>query len=288
MAAPPSFDSDRGPASEPSSTAVAGNVAVAAGSGASASLVGFQSTLDGFRQNLAAELDRWLRSQTVDGEAADGLTDLDESLREFIFRGGKRLRPALVHHAYSACGGDDDRVVLPLAMAVELLHTYLLVHDDIMDRAETRRGAPAAHVGFRSLHEARQWRGSAQHYGESVAILIGDLAHTYALDLFDQAAAAVEEPEALRRCFHTMCREVIVGQYLELSIGYRAHPTAAELRRILRLKSACYSVQRPIQLGALAAAAPDDQLAAWSRFGWRWGRRFSSRTICWGCSVIPR
>ncbi|HYL04705.1 MAG TPA: polyprenyl synthetase family protein [Thermoanaerobaculia bacterium] len=168
--------------------------------------------------------------------------DLIDGLGRLMTQGGKRLRPALVYYTYRACGGRSDRQVLPLALAVEFLHTYLLIHDDIMDHAEVRRGQPAAHARFRDLHRAGGLRGDADDFGRSVAILLGDLAHTYAVDLFTGVAVrpgGADSPEAgqlpprpgppaphwieLDRCFSVMCEEVIAGQYLEYLLAHRRY-----------------------------------------------------------------
>jgi geranylgeranyl diphosphate synthase type I len=234
----------------------------------------FQQRLGSFRERLDDSLAAWFDSRRDEIEPVGGATDLDRALAEFVFRGGKRVRPALVYHAYRACGGDDENGVMALAMAVELLHTYLLVHDDIMDRAETRRGAAAVHIGFECEHRARSWHGDAGHYGEAVATLVGDLAHSYAVELFSEAAESAPATRALRDCFHGMCREVIIGQYLELGVGNQESPSASDLRSILQLKSARYSVERPLQLGAIFAGAAEDRLTALSAYGLAMGEAF--------------
>ncbi len=148
--------------------------------------------------------------------------------------------------------------MLPLALATELLHTYLLIHDDIMDHAEVRRGLPAAHVRFRDAHRERGFQGDAQDFGLSVAILLGDLAHTWAVELATRAALSNPLRNPLRnqeiaRCFAAMSQEVIGGQYLELLVAQRRGAPEEELTRVLRLKSGCYTAERPIQLGAILA-----------------------------------
>jgi geranylgeranyl diphosphate synthase type I len=239
--------------------------------------------------------------------AAAGLAELPplvalvEGVSSLMMQGGKRLRPALVYYTYRACGGRSDGRVLPLALATELLHTYLLIHDDIMDHAGLRRGQPAAHVRFRDLHRASGLRGDAEDFGRSVAILLGDLAHTYAVELFSSAmAGSAGEPAPmapwsrrgmaeLNRCFAAMCQEVIGGQYLEYLLAHRGvsvrevgdEPDAgasaareAELLHVLRLKSGRYTAERPIQLGALLAGAPPEVCAELSRYGTAVGEAF--------------
>jgi geranylgeranyl diphosphate synthase type I len=259
----------------------------------------FARLIDGFRERLEREIAAFLADKHTRarlgpaGQAADaGLADpadLVDGVARLMATGGKRLRPALVYFTYRACGGRPDELALPVALATEFLHTYLLIHDDIMDHAEVRRGQPAAHLRFRDLHRASGLRGDGGDFGRSVAILLGDLAHTYAVELFNRATPpataanpAGERWRDLAACFSTMCEEVIGGQYLEFLLAHRdlAVPAGgdagreAELLRVLRLKSGRYTAERPIQLGALLAGAPAAVRAELSRYGTAVGEAF--------------
>src|SRR5579863_3082617 len=148
----------------------------------------FASLLDSFRRELEQQLERWLEAKRDTAEL-QALRELIDDLSRLTAQGGKRIRPALVYYAFRACGGGRDggareRAVWPLALATEFLHSYLLIHDDIMDHAETRRGVPSSHAHFRDVHSTRGLRGDAAHFGRSVGILVGDLAHSYAVELF--------------------------------------------------------------------------------------------------------
>src|SRR5689334_13785664 len=123
---------------------------------------------------LDAEIERW---KAVDPDLAAPL----ESLRELVLAGGKRLRPAFCHWAFVGAGGDPlDPVVVDAGGALELLHTFALIHDDVMDGSITRRGLDAVHVDFMARHAVSAWRGEGRRFGEGVAILVGDLAFVYA------------------------------------------------------------------------------------------------------------
>jgi geranylgeranyl diphosphate synthase type I len=283
----------------------------------------FERLMEGFRSRLDTEASAFLAAKrgaptgagsagrtggesAVDG-AAPALAepaDLVDGIADLMALGGKRLRPALVYYTYRCCGGSAEEQVLPVALATEFLHTYLLIHDDIMDHAEVRRGRPAAHVRFAELHRRSGLRGDAGDFGSSVAILLGDLAHTYAVELFldglahasgSSTAATPRLWRELNRCFSEMCDEVIGGQYLELLLARRPHGAAAaggavagpspwfapvpgaseaELLRVLRLKSGRYTAERPIQLGALLAGAPPEVRAELSLYGTAVGEAF--------------
>jgi geranylgeranyl diphosphate synthase type I len=235
---------------------------------------GFVGLLEGFREILERELAGWFDAKRRDAAASGSaeMLELIDGLEQLMVHGGKRLRPALVHFSYRACGGAAESEVTPLALATELLHTYLLIHDDIMDHAEVRRGQPAAHVRFRDAHRARGLHGDAGDFGLSVAILLGDLAHTWAVELATVAAAG-SSPE-LAHAFAAMSQEVIGGQYLELLVAQRRQAREEELTRVLRLKSGCYTAERPIQLGAILAGAPETVRAALCRYGSAIGEAF--------------
>ena len=237
----------------------------------------FHALLDVFRTHLEAELASWLAERRRDaaGYLGEELVVID-TIERLLGAGGKRLRPALVYFSYKSCGGETEASVLPLALATELLHTYLLIHDDIMDRAASRRGQPSAHRWFADRHRHHGWAGDGEHYGRSMAIHAGDLAHTWA----DQLVAGIEVEPGLRlelqRTYFAMCREVIDGQYLEMHLGFR-EPSETELAQVLRLKSGLYSVERPIQLGAVMAMAGERRRSGLGRYGRALGEAFQLR-----------
>jgi len=235
----------------------------------------FRSLLADFRDQLETRLQQWLTEKEAEAAAESGASrELTETLTRFVARDGKRIRPALLYYTYSACGGQSDEKVMPMAMSVELLHTYLLIHDDIMDHADVRRGEPAAHVIYTELHRDQGWQGSSEHFGESVAILLGDLAQTYSLELYSSVDLAPEVAGEFRQQFSVMCQEVVLGQYLEMTAGYREHLEEDELLRVLRMKSGRYSVERPVQLGYLLAGAPEATRQALEVYGLQMGEAF--------------
>lgn len=214
---------------------------------------------------LATEVERWT---AVDAQ----LTAPLEALRQLVLAGGKRLRPAFCHWANVGVGGDpEDPVVIDAGAGLELLHTFALVHDDIMDGSPRRRGMEAIHMQFLGEHRRQTWRGEDRRFGEGVAILVGDLAFVYA-DLLligvNPTAAAV---------FNELRIEVNVGQYLDLVGTVRGDPTVESARRICRYKSGKYTIERPLHLGAALAGRLTDVEAALSAYGLPLGEAFQLR-----------
>jgi geranylgeranyl diphosphate synthase, type I len=189
---------------------------------------------------------------------------------------GKRLRPALVCWAYEAHGGRDVGDVIGPGVAVELVHTCALVHDDVIDRSATRRGEASLHARFAALH-GTGWVGTADAYGSAVAILLGDVllaaadAHLLAASVTPDALAAAHD------VFTRMRIEVMAGQFLDVDAAARAEPSRTRALSVATLKSGRYSVTRPLQLGALLAGASRGQAEALAAVGDPLGRAFQLR-----------
>jgi geranylgeranyl diphosphate synthase type I len=212
-----------------------------------------------------AELSRWAM---VDPDLAVPFT----ALRDFVLAGGKRLRPAFCHWAFVGAGGDpSDRGVVDAGAALELLHTFALIHDDIMDGSTTRRSIDTLHVLFEDRHALDGWRGEGRRFGEGVAILLGDLAFVYA----DRLLAGAP-PEALA-VFTELRLEVNVGQYLDLVGASRGEVGEEAARRISLFKSGKYTVERPLHLGAALAGRLGALADPLSRYGLPLGEAFQLR-----------
>ena len=222
---------------------------------------------------LTAYLDRALPRLL---EMHPSLAPLADELRTFV-AGGKRLRPALLLLGYEAAGGTDLKAVLGPALALELLHTCALLHDDIIDVAPTRRGRPTAHRAFADRHRDAGWAGDADHYGEAVGILLGDLAFVQADELFLEADVAPERLLAGLSLFTTLREEVMAGQYIDLYAATTRQASRELALAVATYKSGRYSVARPLEIGACLAGADDDLVDGLARFGGPLGRAFQLR-----------
>jgi geranylgeranyl diphosphate synthase type I len=193
---------------------------------------------------LSTETDRW-------SDLSPDLKAPLESLAGLVLGGGKRLRPAFCFWGFRAAGGDpDDERVIDAGAAFEMLQAFALVHDDVMDGSDTRRGERTAHLAHGDAHLDARWRGEARRYGEGVAILIGDLAHVYADRL-------VPDDAAVRAVWDELRLELNVGQYLDLLGTARGDTDLESATRIARYKSGKYTIERPLHLGASLAGRPD-------------------------------
>ncbi|MFT4232474.1 MAG: polyprenyl synthetase family protein, partial [Leucobacter sp.] len=164
-------------------------------------------------------------------------------------------------------------------------HAAALIHDDVIDRSDTRRGRPSAHRLFSAMHRQHGWRGASDHFGLAGAILLGDLLQSWADELFQSACDAVPDRAAARRArehFNRMRSEVAVGQYLDVLEEQQPvfAPHAEQLERSTRVlvyKSAKYSVEAPLLIGAALAGAADEQERGLIDFGLPVGVAFQLR-----------
>jgi geranylgeranyl diphosphate synthase type I len=226
------------------------------------------SLLDAIEGTLAD----FLAAQIAALDAADpALGGLARTTRDLVLTGGKRLRPTFAYWGWRAVSDGPIEPVLPALAALELMHTFALVHDDVMDESATRRGRPTAHRIFARQHGAR--------FGESAAILIGDLCLVWADQLIARAPMPTATVFAARARYDRMRVEAIAGQYLDV-LG-ESDPGQWSVDRALlvaRLKTASYTVQRPLQFGlALAGSASPVVDEAFERFGALVGEAFQLR-----------
>lgn len=237
-----------------------------------------QDAIDGF-------LDE--RQPHLSGIATE-LTPLIDYARDLL-RGGKRFRALFCYWGWQAVSGRIDgtdplpeepgherlRAAVVAAGALEIFHAAALVHDDLIDNSDTRRGAAALHRRFEAAHGENGWTGDAAGFGRSAALLLGDLllawsdeAFESALELLDSRSAAT----AARSEFTRMRTEVMAGQYLDIldEQTWRSHPESEQLSRAHRVivyKSAKYSVEAPLAIGAALGGGTVDELAALRAFG---------------------
>lgn len=208
---------------------------------------------DGVRHRIDTLLAGFIDSHPLP-VAEEGVEDGFRLLREFVVDGGKRIRPLLCYWGWRGAGGDaEGRQAVMAGAAIELYHAGLLIHDDIMDGSDLRRGRPTLH----------------RELGVASAILLGVLSQAWADELLSEATG---DPH-VRELFQRLKTEVISGQYLDIL----AHPGEERARLIIRYKTAKYTVERPLQIGGALAGADPATLAAYSRFGVPLGEAFQLR-----------
>ncbi|WP_232375256.1 polyprenyl synthetase family protein [Mycolicibacterium baixiangningiae] len=224
-------------------------------------------------------LEGHLRAVVTDA-VAEPLLSVDRNLvavaavcESAVQSGGKRLRPRFAYWAWRV-GASADAAPQPLvglAAALELLHAAILVHDDVIDSSEVRRGRPSVRAALAARHRAGARWGDPTEYGDHMALLVGDLLWSAAHDTFDDAVADLPADIARRtsRVFRSMRLEVLAGQLLELQAQAERDYDAATADKILRYKTSAYTVERPVELGltltGTASAATAATLGEYAR-----------------------
>ncbi|MEY9213058.1 polyprenyl synthetase family protein [Thermobifida halotolerans] len=191
--------------------------------------------------------------------------------------GGKRLRPTFCYWGWRGAGGGEEPGVYTAAAALELLQACALIHDDVIDNSDTRRGQPAAHRRLAALHEQSGWSGDPEVFGRGAAILLGDLCLAWCEDMYQSSALPPESLAAGRGPFDLMRTEVMAGQYLDLVEQARGADTVEAALRVMRFKSAKYTVEQPLCLGAALAGRHADLAPVYTAYGIPLGVAFQMR-----------
>lgn len=234
-------------------------------------------SLDILAKKVGSRIDELLSDEIARWSALD--PDLGEPLtflKEMVLAGGKRLRPAFSYWAYVGAGGDpESEDILNAGCALELLHSFAIIHDDIMDASLTRRGLVAIHKRFQDKHEGIFWAGESRRFGEGVAILLGDMAFVYADKMLMGA------PFQAQKIFTELRLEVNIGQYLDLigTANGNAQPRISmeQARRISLYKSGKYTVERPLHLGVALLGKFEEYGPSLSMYGVPLGEAFQLR-----------
>ena len=244
-----------------------------------------------FREAVSEAISAFLaeKGQHLQGIGQE-LEPLHRLATEFT-AGGKRFRPALCYWGYTAIAEqpEDAAWLVRAAASLDLLHVSALVHDDVMDASDTRRGVPAVHRQLQQWHEREHGRGGAEAFGRAGAILLGDLLLVWSAEMFDRSGLPTSTRERATRLLEQMREEVTCGQFLDVvsqtqlfadQDALNPDNLAAELDRIYRVvdyKSARYSARHPLEIGAALAGAEDSTRVRLGDFGSLIGRAFQFR-----------
>jgi len=213
---------------------------------------------DDLRAELDGKLCGWLAEKKSE-LSYSGI--LIEEMSRLLCAGGKRLRPSFCYWGFRCAGGRHDHGIIQAAASLELLHTFAIVHDDIMDASDERRGEP-------SVHALR---------GVNVALLVGDLALVLADDMFMGSGFTPARLAVAFRAYSRMRQEVIVGQWLDLEASSDPFTTEERARLVARLKSGRYSIEEPLAIGASLGGAGGTVIEGLARFGAPLGEAFQLR-----------
>ncbi|MEJ6020477.1 polyprenyl synthetase family protein [Corynebacterium sp. H113] len=208
-----------------------------------------------------------------------------DSLKDFTLNGGKRVRPSFAWAGWLGAGGnmgtfadaEDPEAVFRAVCALEFIQACALVHDDIIDDSDTRRGAPTIHRIYEDKHAENSWRGSSAHYGRSVAILAGDVALAWADDMMHSAGLTHAAIDRVWEPWWRMRTEVLGGQLLDITAEASGDSRIEVAEKVNLYKTAAYTIARPLHIGGAIAGATTEILDAYRTFGQDIGIAFQLR-----------
>ncbi|MQY31311.1 polyprenyl synthetase family protein [Nocardia aurantia] len=234
------------------------------------------------RARVLDELDAFLNRNRV--APLHGIA-VDDIARQYV-GGGKCLRSSFMYLGW-LCGREPEPAAIRAAASLELLHAFALVQDDVMDEAEVRRNRPAAHVHFEQRHRQAGLPGDARRFGESAAVLLGDICLIWAANMLRDSGI---DRDALHRVlprYDAMRTELALGQFADLLNDARTDPDLDTVLAVAAAKSGNYTVRRPLELGAAMADCGEAGLAALSRYGHVVGEAFQLRDDILGVFGAP-
>ena len=240
---------------------------------------------DELRMAVRAHLSEFVAGQCRVDLGAARVDVAGEILSGFI-DGGKCVRSTFMYLGW-LCGGGHDESALRASASLELLHAFALMQDDVMDESTMRRGRPAAHVLFGDWHRDRALTGASDRFGESAAVLLGDLCLVWAGKMLRESGIG---PDALARVwprYDDMRIELAIGQFADLVNDSHAFPTLEEVLDVLRRKSGNYTVRRPLEIGGAMAGCPPAVIGALGDYGAAIGEAFQLRDDLLGVFGSP-
>jgi geranylgeranyl diphosphate synthase, type I len=211
-------------------------------------------------------------------EIGPELEPVAAALKDFLLQSGKRFRPLFASVGYLGTGSSLSPELFSALSSVELIHVCALIHDDVMDASDTRRGAPAIHKHFENLHHEKKLSGSAAQFGIASAILLGDLALVWASKMLHESKIPAAQLISALPIFDEMEVELMAGQYLDIYEQALASESVERSLKVARYKSGKYSIERPLHFGAaIANKNPEKFYPIYSAYGLPLGEAFQLR-----------
>ena len=213
-----------------------------------------KSELQETRDGVEIELTQFMREQSSYLlSISPELHPVSSALSSFLLDSGKRLRPLFAYAGIKSAGGSLTPATTKAISSLELLQACALIHDDLMDGSDTRRGKPSIHRHFESIHVQDELEGFAPAYGLASAVLLGDLALVWSNQLLNTSGISTDELRRVMPIFDEMRVELMAGQFLDIHEQTQKNTDLARSVKIARYKSGKYTIERPLHMGAVLA-----------------------------------
>lgn len=234
-----------------------------------------KSALKEYKSRIDKELDAFFDIKIKEAEkVSPEMTELVTRLKKFVLKGGKRIRPILFIISYKCFSKDDEDNIIKASISLELLHNFLLIHDDIIDNAEIRHNGPTMHKDYE--HDYKNKYKDSGRFGESMAIIAGDMLFAYCNRIIADSSFKEDRKIKVFSRFNQTLIETAYGECLDIIGGYKdiKQITKEDIERINIYKTAKYTFENPLLAGAILAGANEDSLKALSEFGINMGIAF--------------
>lgn len=227
-----------------------------------------EKELENFKIACNRELEVFLNAKIQDAKKISPLAEeMVKVLRGYILQSGKRIRPALMYHTYLALGGEDREQAMKAAMAPEFIHTFLIIHDDIIDKDNLRRGNPSVHyLYYQSAKNKFASKEDAIHYGNSQAISVGNMAFGMVNEIISNINFGEAVKNRLLKKISDIVFNTTVGEFFDVFAAAEKNVSEKEVMAILEYKTARYTVEGPIHLGAIMAGADEKIMESLSEY----------------------
>ena len=221
-------------------------------------------------------------------EIGSELAPVATAMERFLLDSGKRLRPLFAYLGFLGTGSKPTIEILRACASLELVHVCALMHDDVMDASDTRRGAPSIHRAFEAMHKDAKLIGSSEQFGISSAILLGDLALVWSAKMLHQSG--IDGATLIRALpmYDEMRVELMAGQYLDVYEQALASESVERSLKVARYKSGKYTIERPLHFGAALGSGNQNLFKAYSNYGLPLGEAFQLRDDILGIFGDPQ
>ncbi len=230
------------------------------------------------REEINHALAQFIKDEERDlARIGSELDPVSEHLERFLLDSGKRLRPIFAYVGFLGAAKNPTPQMIAAFASLELVHVCALIHDDVMDGSDTRRGAPAIHKSFENLHKSKNLTGSAEQFGISAAILLGDLALIWSDQMLHNAGLSDQQLINGLKIYDEMRVELMAGQYLDVYEQALASQSVERALKVARFKSGKYTIERPLHFGAAIAGSHPSLEKLYSDYGIPLGEAFQLR-----------
>jgi len=226
-----------------------------------------KSLIVDFKKRLEPEIKAFFLEARREADLDDPfIAEAIDHMEDVVLSGGKRLRAALMYYGYLAAGGENRDEILKATVSVELIHTFLLVHDDIIDRDSLRHGVPTLHARYSEKAKKYFPEKDEEHFGNSIALILGDMLYAFGNDVIFRANFPKERIFSALRCLQKIVTHTVTGQARDIYIEYQGKATEEEILSMYENKTARYSIEGPLHLGWLLAGGDEKVLQMYSDY----------------------